>query len=65
MILAVVLTGCANTANNLVEKPARPRISKVYQKLLEQAGPETEREAQAHEWKWHEYGDKMEDRAGY
>jgi hypothetical protein len=30
-----------------------------------QAGPETMKAAQAHEWDWHGYADKMEKRAGY
>jgi len=33
--------------------------------MLMKAGPETAKEAQKHEWDWHGWADKMENRAGY
>lgn len=66
MIFVVGLTGCITMGpTTKIPPPDRPRISAKYQTMLMKAGQDIAKEAMRHEWDWHGYADKMENRAGY
>lgn len=58
------LSACGSTGApvKVPQLPDRPMISPQYEGMLRACPVETQKEAMKHEWDWHGWADKAEDR---